>query len=72
MSETDGLACVEYYRDGLQGELLAAIDMPRKKLDIWAQRMGSEICKLNNLNSVEALALDPAGDMISHTTVYRK
>lgn len=71
MRENESTATVEFYADPLHIRMLAAVVVPKARMQEQARAYGKLICKLNHLNSVDAELIDEDGETVDKIVVYR-
>ena len=62
---------VEYYGDALGIRLIGAVNVPRKRMNEDAVGIGKLLCKVQGMNSMDAVMVDESGDEIDRIVVYR-
>ena len=62
---------VEYYGDPLGIRLIGAVEVPRKRMNEDAARVGKLLCKVHGKNELEAVMVDADGEEIDRVTVFR-
>lgn len=62
---------VEYYGDPLGIKLIGAVNVPRKRMNEDAMRVGKLLCKVHGKNELEAILIDQEGDEVERMMVYR-
>lgn len=68
----EAMVTIEFYGDSLLENLIAAVDVPRKRYEESVKEIGAVLCRVRKANSMDAVILDGDGEQIGRDVVYRR